>query len=78
MQSGPDEQIRLALAHVCSAIEAYEASASDAYADAAFNARLSNYGNLCAKRILLQRVRSDLSLLARSVHRANLLLDSSG
>jgi len=73
MQQPPDEHIRLALTHVSAALEGIERTAADAYAEAAFNARLNNFGNHCAKRVLLQRIRSDLSLLQRSVSAPGLL-----
>ena len=69
----PDEHIRLAHTHVCDAIAGIEATTADAYAEAAFNARLSNYGNHCAKRALLQRIRADLTLLQRSVSASGVL-----
>lgn len=69
----PDEHIRLALTHVSAALEGFERTAADAYAEAAYNARLTNFGNHCAKRVLLQRIRSDLSLLQRSVSAPGLL-----
>jgi hypothetical protein len=69
----PDEHIRLAHAHVCDAIRAVEATAADAYAEAAYNARLTYFGNHCAKRALLQRIRADLNLLQRSVSAPGLL-----
>lgn len=73
MSLPPDEHIRLAHAHVSAALESFERTAWDAYAEAAYNARLTNYGNHCAKRVLLQRIRSDLSLLQRSVSAPGLL-----
>ena len=69
----PDEHIRLAHAHVCDAIRAIESTGADVYAEAAFNARLTYFGNHCAKRVLLQRIRSDLKLLQRSVSSPGLL-----
>jgi hypothetical protein len=73
MQQPPDEHIRLALAHVRAAIEGIEATAHNAYADAAFDARITAYGHLCAKRVLLQRISGDLGLLERSVSASSLL-----
>jgi len=73
MPQSPDEHIRLAHAHVCNAIQGVEATAADAYAEAAYNARITNYGSHCAKRALLQRIRSDLQLLQRSVSAAGVL-----
>ena len=67
MPQPPDDHIRLALAHVSAAIEGVEATVHEAYADAAYDARISAYGNICARRVLLQRVRADLTLLPRSV-----------
>lgn len=67
MQQLPDDHIRLALAHVSSAIQGIERSVHKAYADAAYDARISAYGNICAKRVLLQRIRADLTLLQRSI-----------
>ena len=69
----PDEHIRLAHAHVCDAIRGIESTAADAYAEAAYNARLTHFGNHCAKRVLLQRIRADLKLLQRSVSAPGLL-----
>jgi len=68
-----NDHIRLALKHVCRAIEGYESTAADAYAEAAFDARLVNFGNHCAHRVLLQRIKHDLSLLDRSVSAPGLL-----
>jgi len=73
MPQPADDHIRIALGHVCRAIESYESAASDAYAEAAYNARLINYGNHCAKRVLLQRIKHDLALLNRSVSAPGLL-----
>lgn len=67
MPQPPDDHIRLALGHVCAAIERLEGSVHKAFEDAAYELRITNYGNVCAKRILLQRIRSDLKLLERSV-----------
>lgn len=67
MQQLPDDHIRLALTHVSSAIQGIERSVHEAYADAAYDARISAYGNICAKRALLQRIRADLTLLQRSI-----------
>jgi hypothetical protein len=68
-----NDSIRLALAHVCNAIAAYESSSAETYAEAAYNARLVNFGNHCAHRVLLQRIKHDLSLLNRSVSAPGLL-----
>lgn len=73
MPQPPDEHIGLALAHVSAAIEGLERTIHEAYAGAAYDARITNYGNACAKRILLQRIRGDLSLLNRSVSASGLL-----
>ena len=75
MPQPPDDHIRLALGHVCAAIERLEGSVHQAYAEAAYELRISNYGNVCAKRTLLQRVRSDLKLLERSVSTPGVLAD---
>lgn len=62
-----DDDILIALAAVSRAIGAVEAAEHEAYADAAFECRIAAYGNLCARRTLLQQARHTLSLLARSV-----------
>jgi hypothetical protein len=67
MQQSSDDHIRLALGHVCAALQGLEGSIHEAYAEAAYKSRISNYGNICAKRTLLHRVHADLRLLERSV-----------
>jgi DNA-binding LytR/AlgR family response regulator len=74
MPQPADDHIGLALAHVSAALEGFERTAADAYAEAAFNARLTSYGNHCAKRALLQRISADLKLLHRSVSAPGLLV----
>ena len=68
-----DDDIRHALALVSRAIERTESTAAEAYSTAALNAQLTSYGHFCAKRALLQRIKADLQLLARTVHTASVL-----
>jgi|LakMenE01Jun11ns_1017448.scaffolds.fasta_scaffold6531651_1 hypothetical protein len=77
MPQPPDDHIRLALAHVSAACEGLERTIHEAYADAAYDARITAYGNICAKRALLQRIRADLNLLQRSVSAPGLLAAES-
>jgi hypothetical protein len=77
MPQPPDDHIRLALAHVSAAVEGVERTIHEAYADAAYDARITAYGNICAKRALLQRIRADLNLLQRSVSAPGLLAAES-
>lgn len=70
MSLPPDDDIRYALALVSRAIERTEKTAAQAYSAAALNAQLNSYGHLCAKRAVLQRIKADLQLLARSVSHA--------
>jgi hypothetical protein len=77
MPQPPDDHIRLALAHVSAAVEGVERTIHEAYADAAYDARITAYGNICAKRALLQRVRADLNLLHRSVSAPGVLASES-
>lgn len=73
MKSPADDHIRSALSAVSAAIADLEAAQADAYAEAAFDCRITAYGNLCARRVLLQQARSILSLLARSIPAPHLL-----
>ena len=72
-QPQPHDDIQLALAAVSRAIAAVEAVEHEAYSDAAQQARITAYGNHCARRVLLQQAKSILGLLARSLSTAGVL-----
>lgn len=73
MQQQPNDHVRLAHSHVCAALEGLERTIHEAYADAAYDARITNYGNICARRTLLHRIRADLALVQQSVSSPSVL-----
>lgn len=73
MPPSAHDDINAALEAVSRAIAAIESVEYDTYAEAAFDVRITAYGNHCARRVLLQQARSILALLARSISTPSVL-----
>ena len=70
----PHEHLLLAQLHINDAIEGLEIN--QAFAAAAFESRITQYGHICAQRALLLRIQNDLTTILRS-RSSSSLVDST-
>ena len=70
----PHEHLLLAQLHINDAIEGLEIN--QAFAAAAFESRITQYGHICAQRAILLRIENDLTAILRS-RSASSLVDST-
>lgn len=58
-----DDHLSLAYQHISHAIEQLERRESDVFAQAAFESRITAYGNHCRRHALLKHIANDLKQL---------------